>query len=401
MLTQLRFAQYKSFGDPPPIPLKKLTIFIGKNNSGKTAAIRMPLLLTEALSDTSRTSIEPSLLLGIRGLRYGANVLDLIRGHDIHGAMSLGISLITEVGEQGIDVSFQSRQSLDVANSFFPSSFSSTQTGKFSWDPGGSKNSAISYGPEIECFDGVIPRFYNEALSSATALIRRDAAANLASMMHLSALRTPIQPLYEQRTFIDAKSVDGSDVPYLIRENADLLNAISEWYKENMDTEGISISAEIAAFQMRLQSQGGGSENLSDVGQGIQQVLSVIAYSKALQLGTNGVKTLLVEEPELHLHPSAHAAVGDLFVNAVKGARDNQVIVETHSENLILRIRRRVATGELSPSDVNIIYFDNRSGETSPHEIQIRPDGSVSQWPQGIFSEDLTEVREISKASRQ
>lgn len=400
MLTQLRFKQYKSFGDTPPVPLKKLTIFIGKNNSGKTAAIRTPLLLMEALSNTPRASTEAPLSLVIRGLRYGANVLDLIRGHDVHGAMALGISSTTAVGEQSTDVGFQSRQSLDSANSFFPATFSSTRTGTFGWDPAASKNTSISYGPQIECFDGVIPRFYSDELSSAASLIRKDAAENLASMMHLSALRVPIKPMYEQRAFIDTKSVDGADVPYLILENPDLLNAISHWYRTNMDTDGISISAEIAAFQLRLQSQGGGSENLSDVGQGIQQVLPVIAYSKALQLGTHGLKTLLVEEPELHLHPSAHAAVGDLFVDAVQSSRDNQVIVETHSENLILRIRRRVATGELSPSDVNLIYFDNRNGESNAHIIEIRPDGSVSDWPQGIFSEDLTEVREISKASR-
>jgi len=107
-----------------------------------------------------------------------------------------------------------------------------------------------------------------------------------------------------------------------------------------------------------------------------------------------------VEEPELHLHPAAHAPLADLFLATAATGR-GQVILETHSENLLLRIRRRVAEGAADPDIVALYWIEDRTdGSSSVRRIQILPDGEVDFWPEGVFSESYQEVRALRYAAR-
>ena len=68
---------------------------------------------------------------------------------------------------------------------------------------------------------------------------------------------------------------------------------------------------------------------------------------------------ICVEQPETHLHPRLQARLADLFIEATQeGGRGNQMIVETHSEHLMLRIQRRIREGSLNPSQVSVVYID-------------------------------------------
>lgn len=400
MLTELRATNYKSYGGRTSVPLKRLTVFLGKNNSGKTAAIRLPLLLATALSarDLRGQAVLP---LRARGLRYGAGVLDLIRGHNAHGTMALGVDLTSQdTGPLQVDVAFQNRLSLDSGVSSFISSFHTNRLlQETKWDPEATSEASISYLGGSSGFKGLLPQFRDER-SAIVERLRAEFDEVLSGLIHLTAMRSPTLPLYEQRSSTHEHPPDGSEVPFLIRENPVLLEQVSEWYGNNMDAKGVVLSSETASFQLCLATTSGSTENLVDVGQGMQQVLPVVAYLGALRSELLGIRTLVIEEPELHLHPSAHGAVADLIVASINDSSEGQVLVETHSENLILRLRRHVATGVLSPDDVNLIYFENSVDGSRANEIRIAADGSVSSWPKGVFAEDLEEVRQISKAAR-
>lgn len=399
MLTELRATNYKSYGGRTSLPLKRLTVFLGKNNSGKTAAIRIPLLLSVGFGarDLPGRTVLP---LNVRGLRYGASVLDLIRGHSAHGTMALGVSVTPEKEVLDVNVSVQSRLSLDSGVSCFVSSFDCNRLPqKITWNPEGTSEESISYSEDIDGFRGLLPQF-NDERSTIIEGIKVHFENISAGLTHLTSMRIPTLPLYEQRSSSHEPSPNGSEVPFLINENPALLDEVSSWYGKNMDAKGIVLSSEAAAFQLSLATNSGGSENLAEVGQGMQQVLPAVTYLCALRQELFGIRTLVIEEPELHLHPSAHGAVADLMVDSINDSRRGQILVETHSENLILRLRRHVATGVLSPEDVNLIYFENIDGESRAREIKISADGSVSSWPKGVFAEDLEEVRQISKAAR-
>ena len=103
--------------------------------------------------------------------------------------------------------------------------------------------------------------------------------------------------------------------------------------------------------------------NLVDVGYGVSQSLPVLTEL----LSDNAPSTYLLQQPEVHLHPTAQAALGSLFCNiAAKGV---QMLVETHSDYLLDRIRMDVRDGKgeptLKPEDVSILYFERFWGKRS------------------------------------
>jgi predicted ATPase len=105
----------------------------------------------------------------------------------------------------------------------------------------------------------------------------------------------------------------------------------------------------------------------------------------------------MLQQPELHLHPALQASLADVFIEAT--TENRQLLIETHSEHLLLRILKRVrqtASGTLidqqlalSPEDVVVAYFDPRSdGTTTVRQLRISSDGDfMDSWPRGFFTE--------------
>jgi len=152
-------------------------------------------------------------------------------------------------------------------------------------------------------------------------------------------------------------------------------------------------------FALRVvDKETGVSASVRDVGFGVSQVLPIIVQSR---LSVN--KTLLIEQPEIHLHPAHQAELGDVFIQSALGEQKNTFILETHSEHLMLRILRRIretAEGELEPGlmpirpeHVAVLYVLPDKDGAKVVEIPIRPDGEFAeQWPQGFFAERAKEL---------
>lgn len=139
------------------------------------------------------------------------------------------------------------------------------------------------------------------------------------------------------------------------------------------------------------------SANLADTGFGSSQVLPVIV---SLYTSPSG-STLLYEQPEIHLHPAAQAELGSVFVKACKRDinKSKRIVIETHSENLILRIRTEVAKGEINPEDVMIYYIEPNSSGHIVKRIPLDKKGKFqAEWPKGFFEEAYQESLELLKA---
>lgn len=125
-----------------------------------------------------------------------------------------------------------------------------------------------------------------------------------------------------------------------------------------------------------------------DVGFGVSQMLPVV-----VQLLVNEGATLCIEQPEVHIHPRLQARVGELIVKSAI-EKKNQVIVETHSEALINRIRLLLARSDhpLSPEDVQVLYIDDRNGIARPSSLRLDDMGEfLDPWPDGFFAESDTD----------
>jgi predicted ATPase len=106
----------------------------------------------------------------------------------------------------------------------------------------------------------------------------------------------------------------------------------------------------------------------------------------------------VVQEPEIHLHPSAAAQLGTFFVDLAQ--RNIQCFVETHSENIILRVARLVAEGQLKASDVNIYWVSGNKGEHRADLLKLNSDGTFRErWPEGFFPTRADETLELARAA--
>lgn len=131
--------------------------------------------------------------------------------------------------------------------------------------------------------------------------------------------------------------------------------------------------------------------NLADVGYGVSQALPLVTDL----LRDEGPRMLLLQQPEVHLHPSAEAALASLFCSfvAVSDQR-RQLIVETHSDFIIDRVRTSVADKSmgLDPSDVSIVYFERRGLEVHLHSMTVDKSGRIEGAPDGyrdFFTREL------------
>lgn len=135
--------------------------------------------------------------------------------------------------------------------------------------------------------------------------------------------------------------------------------------------------------------------NLADTGFGASQVLPVIV---SLYISPPG-SMLLYEQPEIHLHPAAQAELGSVFARA--SSPQKTIVIETHSENLILRILTEVAKGKLKQRDVRIYYIQP---ERSGHQVVEIPldqkGGFTREWPKGFFEENYIESLRLFRAQQ-
>lgn len=153
-----------------------------------------------------------------------------------------------------------------------------------------------------------------------------------------------------------------------------------------------------------MQISGNHSEvNLSDVGFGVSQVLPVIV--QCYYAPNNS--TIILEQPELHLHPNAQTGLADLFLDVIdsqssdRTPRNIQLLVESHSEHFLNRLQRRIAedqTGGLQEK-VKLYFCSNEKGESKIEELRLNEYGQIENWPKDFFGDPLGEVLEREEAS--
>ena len=146
-------------------------------------------------------------------------------------------------------------------------------------------------------------------------------------------------------------------------------------------------------FQIQVRKLGskikGPLRNLIDVGYGVSQALLVITEL----LRPDAPPLFLLQQPEVHLHPSAQAALGGLFCQIA--SRERQIVVETHSDHLLDRVRMDVRDGVsgLKPEDVSVLFFERNDLDVHIHSLEIDAEGNVLNAPdsyRNFFMEETT-----------
>lgn len=141
-------------------------------------------------------------------------------------------------------------------------------------------------------------------------------------------------------------------------------------------------------FQIHVKSKGPHA-NLIDVGYGVSQALPILVDSLLADRGS----LYLLQQPEVHLHPRAQAALGS-FLARLAGTQSKRFVIETHSDHFIDRIRMDIRDKKvIEPEKVSILYFERQGIHTDIHPIQIDSEGNLVDAPDDYREFFLNEER--------
>lgn len=145
-------------------------------------------------------------------------------------------------------------------------------------------------------------------------------------------------------------------------------------------------------FEPRVAVKRGGSwSSLTDSGFGISQFLPIVVADLQLRKGS----TLLVAQPEIHLHPSVQASLADYFIkNSVEKGKG--YIIETHSEYILNRFRAAVAKGNIKQKDLGVYYFENEGASSVKYDVEFNRKGQIKNAPKSFFETYMMDVMDIA-----
>lgn len=126
---------------------------------------------------------------------------------------------------------------------------------------------------------------------------------------------------------------------------------------------------------------------LTDVGFGVSQVLPALVLLYYVPEGS----IVIMEQPEIHLHPSVQSRFADLILTVSK-TRKLQIILESHSEHILRRLQRRVAEQAAESQDIKLFFCDQVRGESTVSELELTEFGDIKNWPENFFGDEMGEI---------
>ena len=142
--------------------------------------------------------------------------------------------------------------------------------------------------------------------------------------------------------------------------------------------------------------KGGPEVRLTDIGFGVSQVLPVLILCYYAPEGS----ILILEQPEAHLHPKVQSELADVLIDVVKN-RNVQIILESHSEHLILRLMRRIAEEQISADDTALYFCQINDSTSEIQRLNMDEYGNIRNWPQDFFGDATGELIKKTRAEMQ
>jgi len=443
----IRLQNFKGFKDSGWIELKPITLLFGYNSSGKSSILQALLLMKQSFGNPS--SKVPFSFFSERGVDLGT-YQDVVHNHKIGEEIPVTLSLrldIHEVLKSGMyfDVPYQGEtvKPPETPEIIFSVSVSHNQTRKtdeisrFSLCDANGKNIlsmdrrrinhdietyfASDYYPnqidkmKIE-YSNFVPLMFTPQHHPIHDILKVLLTAIIETNIHLHNIG-PIRSDPKRTQLFSGENPETVGVRgeyafqllYLSRygDNPGYLESrVNDWLSAyHYKFEWKILDSNLGQFILK-DTRTGLEVNLKDTGFGLSQILPVVIQVYAASPGS----TVLIEQPEIHLHARAQAELGDLFLKALHP--EKKLIIETHSENLLLRIRRRIAENyirkesdpSIIPDNIAIYFIENQEGESVAHRIPMNNRGEFENPPERFkkfFTDDFEEIMKINFALAQ
>ena len=408
MITELSAQNFKSWKDTGKLQIAPLTGFFGANSSGKTSILQTLLMLKQTVE-------RPPNWNGVIDFGDDNSLVNLgsfdETVHQHRSDLSLNVAVSWKLPEKqnlgsfGTDfLSFSMSIAKKYEHSVQLDNFcysNGEREFKIVWESSGYKYKLGSYWERADLF-----RCYSVTnpfgpLESFKPL--KDAFENLfRRICYLGSLREFPYSRYawqgnhpkdigqrgeEMISAILSKRVKLQGIDKQIMEWLQRLDLIDS-YRLNP----ISDSEKDYEFLVR-KYKGGPEVRLTDVGFGVSQVLPVLILCYYVPEGS----ILILEQPEAHLHPKVQSELADLLIEVVKN-RQLQIILESHSEHLLIRLMRRIAEEQISVDDTAFYFCEMNEGVSEIEKLNVDDYGNITNWPQNFFGDEMGDLAAKAKA---
>ncbi|MCY2928492.1 MAG: DUF3696 domain-containing protein [Planctomycetota bacterium] len=427
-LTTIRLRNFKSFEDSGEIVLAPLTVVFGRNNTGKSSILQSLLVLRQTLDSPTDVA-----RLNLRGPAYLAGAYaDIVHMHQTRQSVTFHLGVAASGTARGGQLELEFRSDEPQPPRLKRLAITTAQGNTLVISPGrgagGPYELAIdgdhlgvdkkaNFRFSVNQFFPLIgeepsrvgrPNARREKIRSAARQILKTVEESLRSTRAVGAFRRQPDRRYEyQGRPPEAVDTTGHHVIDALVEDTNrrrhgghLVRSVNRWLERVGRVRLMPIRAitrQTKIYEIRLKDTDSGRwANFADVGFGIGQALPILVEG----LRTPAEGTFLVQEPEIHLHPDAQLAMADFLIDLVRSGR--RVIVETHSENILLRIRNAVVQHTkagpsskkgLSRDEVSIVHVSKTEGGASATSPLVLDElGQIKNWPAG-FMDEATEER--------
>ncbi|GAB1540976.1 hypothetical protein NUACC21_36450 [Scytonema sp. NUACC21] len=395
-IKSVSFENYKAFSEKQTMQIKPITVLIGKNSSGKSSIAKLFTLFENSLMG----NIDVPLLLKNNEVELGGEFDNLFFENN-----PAGIPLIFKIiFENNVEIEIGLLKKLDGYG-----------LEVFQWKY---KDRIQEFELELkdnEYFDNISKKVYNCEFKGfiPTTFFEKPGNKNLVENLQIEPIDVdyigPFRILPERYFYLTGQiefrdtGVTGKNAYSMLaisklKKDDDLYKNVGKWYREHFDGWELKVDdRDKKPLIQILLSKNGTDVNLVDVGQGMSQALPLVVRANVTDRPDS---IIVLEQPELHLHPAAHGDLAELFAKSAK--ENNQTfIIETHSENMLLRLRKLVVENDFgfTKDDVVIYWLEDAEFKGKElMEITIDEDGVLSDWRDGVFDEGLKEILEMQKA---
>ena len=398
MITKLYLENFRGIAKNE-VELGKITVLVGPNNCGKSSIIYGLLVLKNVVlnSNQSLDSFLNLVFLNLGGFSQTVYLKDessnILLGIDV-SEDGISSHYSASLGKKGSKLNLNTSKPFPVSLDLevtFPYPANNTTGCEVKGDFGVAKITWNGITPTINIVKSEstdekdIQKIIKDISSSLNAPLEE-----LRTVDFIPLRRGFIKPNYSSVPMQQQLLTD-EELATLLATDRDLEGNVA-FYLEKIVDRAFSVRATIGTANFNLQSRDRSTGFVCDLvneGFGTNQLVTILTKSLRKEM-----RTICIEEPEIHLHPELMDKLVNVFIEIVK-EEDKNFIISTHSEHIVLSLLNKVAQKKVSPNDIKIYYLSKDRKKIIIEKQEVNEKGQIKGGLKGFYETELKEVKEF------